>query len=83
MPDKSLEEAFRRICASEAPLSERLTSFSEAVRKFGRPFAEVYDDLVERIRSGEAGQAAPKPARRCPRFCCLTATTGSSLSMTF
>lgn len=68
MPDNSLEDAFRRICASEAPLSERLTSFSEAVRQFGRPFAEVYDDLVERIRSGEAGQAAPKPGDVMPPF---------------
>jgi len=68
MPDNSLEDAFRRICVSEAPLSERLTSFSEAVRKFGQPFAEVYDALVERIRSGEAGQAAPKPGEEMPPF---------------
>ena len=68
MPDNSLEDAFRRICASEAPLSERLASFSEAVRQFGRPFAEVYDDLVERIRSGEAGAAAPKPGDIMPPF---------------
>ena len=68
MTDNSLEDAFHRICASEAPLSERLSSFSEAVRQFGRPFAEVYDDLVERIRSGEAGEAAPKPGDVMPAF---------------
>ena len=68
MTDNSLEDAFHRICASEAPLSERLSSFSEAVRQFGRPFAEVYDDLIERIRSGEAGEAAPKPGDVMPAF---------------
>ena len=68
MTDNSLEDAFRRICASEAPLNERLSSFSEAVRQFGRPFAEVYDDLVERIRSGDAGAAAPKPGEVMPQF---------------
>jgi peroxiredoxin len=68
MTDNSLEDAFHRICASEAPLRERLSSFSEAVRQFGRPFAQVYDDLVERIRSGEAGKAAPMPGDVMPPF---------------
>jgi len=68
MTDNSLEDAFRRICASEAPLNERLSSFSEAVRQFGRPFAEVYDNLVERIRSGDAGATAPKPGEVMPQF---------------
>jgi len=68
MTDNSLEDAFHRICISEAPLSERLSSFSEVVRQFGRPFAEVYDDLVERIRSGEAGKAAPMPGDVMPPF---------------
>ena len=68
MNDTSLEDAFRRICATEAPLGERLNAFSEAVRRFSLPFANVYDDLVTRIRSGEAGEAAPKPGEPMPPF---------------
>jgi peroxiredoxin len=68
MSDTSLEDAFHRICATEAPLSERLNAFSEAVRRFSLPFANVYDDLVARIRSGEAGISAPKPGERMPPF---------------
>jgi len=45
----------------EAPLGERLEAFSAAVREHALPFADAYDELVARIRSGEAGAAAPKP----------------------
>lgn len=43
----------------EVPLSERMDAFSAAVREFGLPFAEAYDDLVERLKSGHAGSKAP------------------------
>jgi hypothetical protein len=68
MSDTSLESAFRRICATEAPLQERLADFSAAVRQFSLPFANAYDDLVTRIRSGDAGSAAPKPGEPMPPF---------------
>jgi peroxiredoxin len=68
MSDTSLEDAFRRICASEIPLGERLSAFSEAVKRFSLPFANVYDDLVIRIRSGDAGLSAPKIGERMPPF---------------
>jgi peroxiredoxin len=68
MQAQTLEEAFREICATEAPLHERMAAFSAAVRKFGLPFAEAYDELVGRIRSGEAGSAAPKVGDRMPSF---------------
>ena len=58
MQANSLDEAFQQICATEAPLHERMAAFSEAVREFGLPFAAAYDDLVARIRSGEAGRTA-------------------------
>src|SRR4029079_4508767 len=38
------------------------------VREFGLPFAEAYDDLVARIRSGEAGSLAPTPGEPMPGF---------------
>jgi hypothetical protein len=74
MTDNSLEDAFHRICISEAPLSERLSSFSEVVRQFGRPFAEV---MTLSSASGRAKRARRRqcPAMSCRRFCCQMATT--------
>jgi peroxiredoxin len=68
MQAQSLEDAFRQICAMEAPLHDRMAAFSAAVRRFGLPFAEAYDDLVARIRSGEAGSTAPAPGEKMPSF---------------
>jgi peroxiredoxin len=68
MQAQSLEEAFQQICAMEAPLHERMAAFSAAVRQFGLPFAEAYDDLVARIRSGDAGSTAPQVGDRMPSF---------------
>jgi peroxiredoxin len=68
MEPRSLQEAFEQICAMEAPLHERMAKFSAAVRTFGLPFAEAYDDLVTRIRSGEAGSEAPQVGDRMPSF---------------
>ena len=45
-----------------------MEAFSAAVRQFGLPFAEAYDDLVARIRSGDAGSTAPGPGDRMPSF---------------
>jgi peroxiredoxin len=68
MSDTDLEDAFRRICASEMPLGERLDAFSHALKRFSLPFASVYDDLVIRIRSGDAGLSAPQIGERMPPF---------------
>ena len=68
MKATSVQDAFEQICAMEAPLHERMAAFSEAVHEFGLPFAEAYDDLVARIRSGEAGSMAPAPGEPMPGF---------------
>lgn len=69
MPDADpLSAAFRRICAIEAPLSERLALFSAAVAEHGRMFAEAYDRLVLQIGSGGAGGAAPVAGEPMPAF---------------
>lgn len=69
MPDADpLSAAFRRICALEAPLSERLALFSAAVAEHGRMFAEAYDRLVLQIGSGGAGGAAPVAGEPMPAF---------------
>jgi peroxiredoxin len=59
MQPNNLQEAFQEICAQDAPLAVRMEAFSAAVRKFGLPFAEAYDSLVERLQSGQAGSKAP------------------------
>ncbi len=68
MKATSVRDAFEQICAMETPLHERMAAFSQAVREFGLPFAEAYDDLVARIRSGEAGSTAPEPGEPMPEF---------------
>lgn len=68
MNDTSLEDAFRRICSTEAPLKVRLADFSSAVRQFSSPFADAYDDLVARLKSAEAGAGAPRPGETMPPF---------------
>jgi len=68
MQFNSLEEAFQKICEAEGPLHERLAAFSAAVRVHGAPFAEVYDELVARLRTEKAGSAAPGVGDRMPSF---------------
>ncbi len=80
MQAQTLQEAFEQICAMEAPLHERMAAFSAAVRTFGLPFAEAYDDLVVRIRSGDAGSTAPQVGDRMPSFL-LPDNTGRLLDL--
>ena len=80
MKATSVQDAFEKICATEAPLHERMAAFSEAVREFGLPFAEAYDDLVARIRSGEAGSTAPEPGEPMPEFLLPDSSGRSSAS---
>jgi len=65
---RTLEEAFREICAREGPLRGRLEDFSTAVRAFSLPFAEAYDELVQRLAAGQAGTAAPGVGDPMPPF---------------
>ena len=75
MQASSLEEAFKQICAMEAPLGERMAAFSAAVRKFDSPVAEAYDVLVARLKFSHAGSKAPGRGDLMPPFI-LPDTTG-------
>jgi peroxiredoxin len=68
MQERTLEAVFREICSAEWPLRERLEAFSQAVREFGLPHAEAYDDLVARLKASRAGAAAPGPGDIMPLF---------------
>jgi peroxiredoxin len=63
-----LDEAFRRICAMEGPLGERLALFTAAVAEHGKPFALAYDSLVAQIKNAAAGATAPALGEPMPGF---------------
>jgi peroxiredoxin len=56
------------ICAMEAPLAAKLAAYSDALRERNSPFVDAYDGIVARLRSGEAGAAAPKVGEPMPPF---------------
>lgn len=61
-------ELVRRLCTMEAPLGERLDTFSAFVREYGAPFADAYDDLAARLASVKAGGGAPEVGQTMPEF---------------
>lgn len=63
-----LEEAFKKICATEAPLNERLALFTAAVEQHGRPFAAAYQNLITQLKNAAAGITAPAVGDILPPF---------------
>lgn len=63
-----LEEAFKKICATEAPLNERLALFTAAVEQHGRPFATAYQRLITQLKNAAAGITAPAVGDTLPPF---------------
>jgi peroxiredoxin len=76
----TLVDAFEDVCKMEAPLSERLAAYNDALRELNFPFAEAYDDLVARLRAGEIGAMAPRIGEPMPPFM-LPAHTGRLVSL--
>jgi peroxiredoxin len=64
----ALDEAFRKICATEAPLAERLALFTAAVEAHSRPFAVAYQNLITQIQNAAAGITGPVSGERLPPF---------------
>jgi peroxiredoxin len=64
----------------DGPLKERLEDFSAAVRDLSLPFAEAYDDLIQRLEAGEAGAGAPDVGDQMPAFL-LPGTDGRLVSL--
>jgi peroxiredoxin len=64
----ALDEAFRKICATEAPLGERLALFTVAVEAHSRPFAVAYQNLITQIQNAAAGVDAPALGAAMPPF---------------
>ena len=63
-----------------APLAERLAAYAQAMKDVGSPFTAEYDRLVERIRRGLVGAAAPAVGDPMPPFL-LVAPTGRMVAL--
>jgi peroxiredoxin len=63
-----LDEAFKKICATEAPLNERLALFTAAVEAHGQPFAVAYQNLITQLDAASAGTTAPVAGDTFPDF---------------
>jgi hypothetical protein len=63
-----LRDRLAAICAMKAPLSAKLAAYADALRERGSPFADEYDRIVARLRSGKAGADAPKAGEEMPPF---------------
>lgn len=66
--DADEEAVVRRLCSMEAPLSERLQTFSAFVREHALPFAEAYDELAARLKAVNSGFMAPDVGDVMPGF---------------
>jgi len=64
----TIEEAFLYCRDMDASLSERLDTFSFATRYLIPGYQEAVDRMVSRLKSYDAGQAAPKPGEPMPPF---------------
>lgn len=52
----------------DAPLVQRLQTFSDDVRALSPPFAQIVDRMVARLQSSHVGQSAPAPGEDMPPF---------------
>jgi len=89
----NVKEAFLYCRDMDASLNERLETFSEATRYLIPGYQEAVDRMVARLKTHDAGQAAPKPGEPMPPFAMPDETghlvtlddllTGGPLAMTF
>jgi peroxiredoxin len=76
----SLEEAFAYCCDMDATLGERLQLFADVSRSMRPEAQEAVDRMIERLRTSEAGAAAPLPGQPMPSFS-LPDETGRLVSL--
>lgn len=65
---RKLEQSTARCLSMDAPLSERLSSFADDVRRFSPEFADIVDRLVQRLRRSGAGETTPAAGDPMPPF---------------
>ena len=64
----TLDGIVERLCTMEAPLSERLRLFSEALKDAEPHYASAYDTLVNRLKTARSGSSAPSVGDLMPSF---------------
>src|SRR5262245_24188397 len=64
----TLAEAFEQARSMDAPLSDRLSAYAQAIRDLNAPFAEAVDRLIGRLRAGSAVTGSPKEGEPMPPF---------------
>ena len=67
-PPATLADAFQIARDSDAPINERLASYSAMMRALGSPFEGLVERLVERLRNAGAGLNAPRVGDPMPSF---------------
>src|SRR5580704_7109836 len=67
-PPATPAEAFQIARDSDAPINERLASYSAMVRAMGSPAYAIVDRLVERLKNAGAGLNAPTVGEPMPSF---------------
>ncbi len=77
---RTVDEAFVFCRDMDGSLTERLETFSNAVRQLRPGAQEAVDRLVARLEQHEAGQGAPRPGEKMPPFI-LPDETGHLLSL--
>lgn len=66
--DQQLEAYTERCLNMDAPLPERLQAFADEVRRLAPDFADVVERMIERLRTTNVGENAPKPGEPMPDF---------------
>src|SRR5271166_1005622 len=67
-PPATPAEAFQIARDSDAPINERLATYSAMVRAMGSPAYAIVDRLVERLKNAGAGLNAPAVGEPMPSF---------------
>jgi peroxiredoxin len=67
-PVSALREAFLRCRDMDGTLGERLSAYSDAVRRLVPDYADAIDRLVARLSASEAGASAPAVGEPMPPF---------------
>lgn len=80
MQTTALREAFAIARDLDGSLAERLTSYSNAIRKVLPAYAQAVDDLVARLHANSVGAATPRSGEPMPPFA-LPDETGRLVSL--
>ena len=64
----ALSEAFQKAREQDAPLNDRLASYTAAIRRNFPAYADAFDELVARLQRSDAGATAPAVGETLPGF---------------